>query len=115
MTAYLQFLNGERAEDFVELHPEATLVVGSAETSHIRLTDPEVAPRHCQVYPGDGGYWLQDLGAGATIHDVQRLIAATARLRPYDVVILGKTFVRFLAEPPRCVSCGNQQHEPAPE
>jgi predicted nuclease with TOPRIM domain len=98
--AYLQFLTGTRAEEVVELNDAATLIVGSAADSHIQLLDPEIAPNHCQVYPAQGGFWLQDLGMGATILNMRRLAGETAGLREKDVFILGRTFIKYWVESP---------------
>ncbi|RMG19006.1 MAG: FHA domain-containing protein [Planctomycetota bacterium] len=105
--AWLQFLSGERADDFVELNPTATLIIGSAPDAHIQLRDPEIAPQHCQVYPAQGAYWLRDLGQGMTVHGLHRLVQETEGLRDHDVFILGRTFVRFCAQPPRGASGGS--------
>ena len=104
--ACIQFLNGSRAEELVELNPAATVIVGSAHDVHIQVTDPDVVGSHCQLYPAEGSYWLQDLGEGFTVLNAARLASTAVGLRPYDVFIRGKTFLRFLAEPPRCSSCG---------
>ena len=48
-----------------------------------------IAPKHCQVYPAQGSYWLQDLGEGTTIHGMKRIVSETVQLQPYDVVMTG--------------------------
>lgn len=98
--AYLQFMNGTRDQQVEELNPAASLVVGSAEDAHVRVTDAGVEGRHCQVYPAQGAFWLQDLGAGNTILHMKRLKGTTEGLKAGDIFILGQTFVKFWTEKP---------------
>jgi DNA repair exonuclease SbcCD ATPase subunit len=71
------------------------------------VSDPEVAPSHCQVYPAQGNYWLQDLGAGQTFLNMQRLGGETDGLNVNDVFIMGRTFVRFLETAPASGGAGS--------
>lgn len=98
--AFLQFLNGGRDQQVEELNPQASLVVGSAGDAHIRVGDPGVEGRHCQVYPAQGAFWLQDLGAGNTILHMKRLKGTTEGLKAGDIFIIGQTFVKFWTERP---------------
>ena len=82
--AYLQILNGARELQVEELNPSASLVVGSGYEGLIRLTDTGVEGRHCQVYPAQNAYWLQDLGAGNTILHMKRLKQTTEGLKQGD-------------------------------
>lgn len=98
--AYLQFMNGSRDQQVEELNPAASLVVGSADDAHVRVGDAGVEARHCQVYPAQGAFWLQDLGAGNTILHMKRLKGTTEGLKAGDIFILGQTFVKFWTEKP---------------
>lgn len=109
--AYVQFLNGPRSDEYVELHPTASLILGSDPDAHILVTDSGVAGKHCTIYPAQGTYWLTDMGEGDTILNMKRLVSATDSLGPDDIAIVGTTFFRFLSEPPRCPSCGTQQED----
>lgn len=97
---FLQFLNGSRDQQVEELNPAASLVIGSGDDAHIRVADAGIEGRHCQVYPAQGAFWLQDLGAGNTILHMKRLKGTTERLEAGDIFILGQTFVKFWAERP---------------
>jgi DNA repair exonuclease SbcCD ATPase subunit len=97
---YLQFLNGGRDQQAEELNAAASLVVGSGDEAHIRLSDGGVEGRHCQVYPGQGTFWLQDLGTGSTILHMKRLKGTTEGLKDKDIFIVGTTFVKFWADKP---------------
>jgi predicted component of type VI protein secretion system len=97
---YVQILSGSRANDVIELNPSASLIVGSAQDAHIQLSDADVVPNHCQIYPAQEAYWLQDLGEGLTVLNTHRLAGTTEGLRPNDVFILGQTFLRFLTQKP---------------
>src|SRR5687767_9434736 len=98
--AYLQILNGTRELQVEELNPQASLVVGSGDEAHIRVTDAGVEGRHCQVYPAQNAFWLQDLGAGNTILHMKRLKGTTEGLKQGDIFILGQTFLKFWNEKP---------------
>lgn len=98
--AYLQILNGTRELQVEELNPSASLVVGSGDEAHIRVSDSGVEPRHCQVYPAQNAYWLQDLGAGNTILHMKRLKSTTEGLKQGDIFIVGQTFLKFWNEKP---------------
>src|SRR5688500_14218934 len=98
--AYLQILNGSRELQVEELNPAASLVVGSGDEAHIRVTEPGVEGRHCQVYPAQGAFWLQDLGAGNTILHMKCLKGTTEGLKQGDIFILGQTFLKFWSEKP---------------
>ena len=100
--AFLRFITGKRVDEVIELNPSATLVLGSSADSHIQLTDDkEIHGTHCQVYPAEGSFWLRDLGEGGlTILNMRRLAGETDVLRDHDVFIIGRTFVKFLAERP---------------
>ncbi len=97
---FLQFLNGSRDQQVEELNPAASLVIGSGDDAHIRVVEPGVEGRHCQVYPAQGAFWLQDLGAGNTILHMKRLKGTTEGLKAGDIFILGQTFVKFWTERP---------------
>jgi len=98
--AYLLILNGPRVDEVVALDPSATLTLGSSRDSHIQLLDPDVAPTHGRVYPAEGTYWFQDLGQGYTLLNLDLMEGSTQGLFPHDVLILGRTFVKFVLEPP---------------
>lgn len=97
---FLQILTGGRADELFELNPAATLLVGSGPDAHIRLPDARVGASHCRVYPAQGKYWLQDLGASTTVINLRRVPNETTGLAARDIIILGQTFVRFIDERP---------------
>ncbi|MBL4849889.1 MAG: FHA domain-containing protein [Planctomycetes bacterium] len=99
--AYLQFMNGSRADQLQELSRSSLLIVGNSSEAHVQLTDEGIGATHCSIYPAEGSYWLQAKGQGLTLINTRRLNnGETGKLQPNDVLILGKTFVRFLAEKP---------------
>jgi len=97
---FLQFITGSRDQQFEELNPAASLVVGSGAEAHIKVSDPDIQPKHCNVYPAQGSYWLQDLGTGRTIVRMKSLSNTTEGLKAGDVFIVGTTFVKFWQEKP---------------
>ena len=99
--AFLLFLNGPRADDAVELDPSATLTLGSSPEAHVQVPDADAAPAHAQVYPAEGRVWLQDFGQGYTYLNLEPLASATVALEPHDVLIVGRTFLKFVTQPPR--------------
>lgn len=107
--SYLQILTGPRGDEVIELNSTATLIVGSAPDAHIQLPDSDVTPNHCQVYPAQGSFWLQDLGQGSTVLNMRRLTGEIEGLKPLDVIIVGRTFLRFLAQAPAAAS-GSGSH-----
>ena len=97
--AQLQFLSGPRDQERVDLNPSASLVIGRGEGAHIDLGEDEAAePQHAAIYPADGAFWLQDLGAGITIVDLKRLASTTAQLHDRDVFIVGGTYLKLWLE-----------------
>jgi DNA repair exonuclease SbcCD ATPase subunit len=112
--AYLQFISGGRDQQLEELNPGASLVIGSGDQAHIRLMDAEVKDAHCQVYPGGGSFWLQDLSVGNTVMNMKRLKGTTEGLKDRDVFIVGTTFVKFWAEKPPAGGGASPQPPGAP-
>lgn len=104
--SFLQFVTGSRSQEFVELNPTASLIVGSSSSAHIQLHDPDVQQQHCRIYPAQGAFWLQDLGQGFTILNMKRLSNETEGLRANDVFIVGRTFIKFWAEKPPATGGG---------
>ncbi|RMG12711.1 MAG: FHA domain-containing protein [Planctomycetota bacterium] len=98
--AFLQFLSGARDQEFEPLNDSASLVLGSGPEAHLRCPDPGVEAKHCTIYPAQGSFWLQDLGAGMTVFNMQRMAGSTQPLKPGDVFIVGRTYVKFWAEKP---------------
>ncbi|MCO5171465.1 MAG: FHA domain-containing protein [Planctomycetes bacterium] len=113
MSVFLQFLNGGRDQEVEDLNPQASLVLGSAGDAHIRVGDPGIEGRHCQVYPAQGSFWLQDLGAGNTILHMKRLKGTTEGLKAGDIFIIGTTFVKFWTERPAVGGGGGGAAAPA--
>ena len=104
---FLLFLTGPRVDDVVELNPDATLTLGSSGEAHIQvLDDADVAATHGQIYPAEGSYWFQDLGQAYTYLNLDPLTNATHALRPHDVLIVGRTFLKFVTERPRARAGG---------
>lgn len=109
---FLQILSGERADELFELHPSASLVVGTGPEAHIRLPDSRMGVSHCQVFPAQGSYWLRDMGQGPTVSNLRRVAAnETARLAVRDILIVGHTFMRYLEERP--AAAGPKGADPA--
>lgn len=106
--AYLLILTGQRVDELVELSPTATLTVGSSAAAHVRLPDAEIAEIHCQIYPAERRFWLQDLGQGRTLHNLEQLSNEASGLSPHDVIVLGSTFLKFVTERP--VMVGGDDH-----
>ncbi len=104
--AFFVLLNGPRAEEVHALHPEAMLMVGGGPNSHIQLADVHVADVQGQVYPAEGFYWFQDLGYGFTFVNGAELTRAVHQLMPNDVLQLGRTFLRFVLQPPAATGTG---------
>jgi pSer/pThr/pTyr-binding forkhead associated (FHA) protein len=72
------------------------VVIGHAADSGIRLDDPSVAERHCQITCVDNGLAVSDLG---TVHGtfVNSVRITESVLRPGDELAIG--MMTFLVEP----------------
>jgi FHA domain/Prokaryotic RING finger family 1 len=119
---FVQFLSGARDGQVEQLHPTASILLGSGEDDHVLVPGPDVEPSQCLVYPGDGHHWLQDHGVGMTVLGTQRVTSATERLEPGSVFMLGNTVLKLWDEPPparrpleaeRCLQflCGPRDQE----
>jgi len=104
--AWIQFVSGSRDQDVVELNDTASLILGSSPESHIQVEDPDVAPKHCQIYFGRDSYWVQDLGQGRTVLDMKRLQGETKSFRQGNVLIVGRTYIKFWGVEPPALSSG---------
>ncbi|MCA9604307.1 MAG: FHA domain-containing protein [Myxococcales bacterium] len=99
-------LTGSLVDQVFDLHPTATLTLGSGPNNHIQLPEADVAELHAQVYPAQGRYWFQDLGYGYTLVNARDVSQTVHPLDENDVVQLGRTFLRFLFQPPAGVATG---------
>jgi len=93
----------ERPDVVVPLEGEP-LVLGRGERADVRIEDPKVSSEHLRVSRLDDGTWVaQDLGSTSGTKVGSRRVLRAA-LEVGDVVTIGLTRVRYLAEAPRA-SC----------
>ncbi len=101
---FLQFFSGGRDQEFVELNPAGGSVIGNNPEAQVQCNDPGVMPNHCQVYQGDGKWWLRDGGAGSTVMKMRRIgpnnPPEIVPLTPGEVFIVGPTYFKFWLEKP---------------
>ncbi len=64
------------------------VVIGSADTSQIRLTDADIAKRHAQLVPREGTLWVRDLSDGATFVN-EEPVSGARRMAPGDALRIG--------------------------
>ena len=133
----LQIVRGARAGDSVPLEDGQTAILGRGTDTSVRIQDPSISRRHCQISNTPRGLLIADLGsANGTYVNGQRLKPGWAQLAPGDQVIIGQNEVRIAsmdapppvpatptaafaaagvatamaanAGPPVCVSCNRQ-------
>src|SRR5688572_25542970 len=92
-------------------------VVGRGEIADVRIDEPTLSRRHCEIRPGPEGWEIADLGsANGTCLNGQRL-ADAAPLRRDDRIEVGKVKLRFEVAPTTdsgAMSSGLTQSEIAP-
>ncbi len=64
--------------------------IGRDPVNDICLNDPHIISRHAQIFAGNNGYYLADLG-GETFINGRAVKKSSAMLKPGDVVRLGKS------------------------
>lgn len=101
---FLQFFSGQRDQEIVELNPAGGTVIGNNPEAQIQCSDAGVMANHCQVYQGDGKWWLRDGGSGSTVMQMRRIgpnnPPEIVPLAPGEVFIVGQTYFKFWLEKP---------------
>ncbi|MEW6741922.1 MAG: FHA domain-containing serine/threonine-protein kinase [Planctomycetota bacterium] len=93
----LVFENGPRQGETVPLGPGSSLVIGRAPASSLHVPDPQVANRHAQIKEHGGRYFVKDFANDSSVND---LMIQTAELKVGDVLQVGLTRIRLVAEEP---------------
>lgn len=71
------------------------VLVGRSPGNTLVLDDDYASNRHARLFPGDGGWWLEDLGStNGTYIDGQRVTAAE-EIRPGVPVRIGQTVLEL--------------------
>lgn len=101
---FLQFFSGAKDQEIVEISAGGGTVIGSNAEAQVQCTDAGVMSNHCQVYQGDGKWWLRDGGSGSTVMQMRRIGANNppeiVPLTPGEVFIIGQTYIKFWEEKP---------------
>ncbi len=74
------------------------LVIGRGETTATKLRDPTVSRSHCQIVASAGRFTLENLGAASGTSVNGKRISASHVLRAGDLIRIGDTELRFMAE-----------------
>lgn len=70
---------------------QAPVTIGRSPASTLVLEDEYASSRHARLVPGDGGWWIEDLGSrNGTFVDDERL-TEPRQLRPGMTVRIGRT------------------------
>jgi hypothetical protein len=93
-TAVLELLD-ERGAVTDRVPVRSLMVIGRRSTNDVSLADAEVSREHARVEARDGRYFISDLGStnGTTVNG--RPIAAARALTDGDVIMLGRSRLRF--------------------
>ena len=107
---FLQFFSGGRDLEIVELSSSGGTVIGNNPEAQVLCNDAGVMANHCQVYQGDGKWWLRDGGSGSTVMQMRRIgpnnPPEIVPLTPGEVFIVGQTYIKFWLEEPASASGG---------
>jgi pSer/pThr/pTyr-binding forkhead associated (FHA) protein len=106
--AHLRVLDGPMAGERLPLGPEETL--GRGGEASLRLPDPEASRRHARLDRGPEGVRLEDLGSKNGIRLNGRRLRGAGRLRPGDLVTVGRTRLAF--EDPESAPVPRDRPEP---
>ena len=89
---FTAILTVEDAEGFRASHPftHPRMVLGRTEDNDLRLDDPNVSTRHCELVSEGGWLIVRDLGSANGTYVNERRISE-ARVKHRDVVRVGKT------------------------
>ena len=94
----LQIVRGARSGDSVQLEDGQTAILGRGTDTSVRIQDPSISRRHCQISNTPRGLLIADLGSSnGTYVNGQRLKPGWAQLSPGDQVILGQNEVRVVS------------------
>lgn len=75
------------------------VTIGRSPQSSIHVDNPAVSHNHARIVYQDDGYYIEDLGStNGTFLNGNRI--TRARLRPGDMIMVGKHTIRFLVERP---------------
>jgi Nif-specific regulatory protein len=77
----------------------ATLSIGSDSSNDVRLEDPAVAPQHCSIMEGPGGFLLRDMDSSSGTY-VNGIPISERLLSFGDQISIGDSSFLFLAEAP---------------
>jgi serine phosphatase RsbU (regulator of sigma subunit) len=77
----------------------AALVIGRAPTVDLTVDDTWMSRQHARLFPGEDGWFVEDLGARNRTTVNGSPVEGATRLRPGDVMQLGHTIVRVEAPP----------------
>jgi FHA domain-containing protein len=101
---FLQFFSGARDQEIVELNAAGGTVIGNNPEAQVQCSDAGVMANHCQVYQGDGKWWLRDGGSGSTVMQMRRIgpnnPPEIVPLTPGEVFIVGQTYIKFWQDKP---------------
>ena len=95
--ARLHFTAGPRAGEALALPESDDLVVGRAAENPIAIPDTSVSRRHALLRRVGGGWTVSDLGSGNGTLVNGELLAGPRRLYGGEEIIVGRTFLRFVA------------------
>jgi len=101
---FLQFFSGGRDQELIELGAAGGTVIGNNPEAQVQCNDAGVMANHCQVYQGDGKWWLRDGGSGSTVMQMRRIgpnnPPEIVPLTPGEVFIVGQTYIKFWMDKP---------------
>lgn len=93
LRSFLVVLRGARAGESFPIGA-ARQLVGRGETAAIRLPDPGVSGRHCEVWAEGRALWVEDLGSSnGTFVEGERIAGRTA-VAVGSTLLAGKTLLR---------------------
>lgn len=99
MSYRIVILNGDRRGERLDI-TSAPLLIGTAASCPLRISDPGCAETHAELSLQDGGLYIRSLGEACSIQ-VNETILSESRLRHGDVIHIGTTrfFIQESAEP----------------
>jgi hypothetical protein len=91
---WLEVVSGNFTQTPIQISSNS-FMIGRGQNNNLNLPDPTVSHQHAQIYPAQGGWYIQDMGSlgGLFVNDVR---IQAKQLLPGDLIRIGMSVFRFM-------------------